>query len=579
MAPPWLSLLDDEVVLSTDDDVAGFEPAVKPAVRFGLVLLWVVIAGITRWLAFFVPVLDIDETAHIVGSWELLRGGLLYTDFVDNKPPLVYAYYAAAQWLAGPTLIGVRAVTTLVVVPLTAHAVSAWFGHTRRGIVAATAFLLYSSAFLAHDMLSANAEILMVLPGAWALALVNTEAKATVAWRAALAGVLLGLACLFKHQIAMWLPAVMLVTAWAAWRRGALPRAGLIAGAVAAGWSLPLVATWSWFRAHGGEQAMVYWLVTSNLGYAANPIRLGEAGERALANLLPFVIVTAPLWWAAWQGRRSDEPDYRRALAVTVLAASVPPVFVGLRFFPHYFIQLYVPLALAAAPALEAWVTTRPRLRAGPIVVAWTTAVVSVAMLMNAVLYFGDHRIYQETDPVYRRVAERLCIERCDAGATLFVWGYGPPFYYESRLRPATRFVVMVQSRLTPYVPGNRGSQRRLRDADSTVIVPEHWDWLMADLERHRATYILDAAPSRLYGWHAFPIDDYPRLRDYLKRHYALLDTIGGVRVYRRSDAGRRDTTGSDGETSRTSAANAPAPDAHHAARSQRSHRSFPMMK
>ena len=46
-----------------------------------------------------VGILDTDEAAHAVGSWVLLDGGRLYTDFVDNKPPLLYAYYALAQIL------------------------------------------------------------------------------------------------------------------------------------------------------------------------------------------------------------------------------------------------------------------------------------------------------------------------------------------------------------------------------------------------------------------------------------------------------------------------------------------------
>ena len=36
-----------------------------------------------------------------MGSWELLRGRLLYTDFADHKPPLLYVYYALAQLLFG----------------------------------------------------------------------------------------------------------------------------------------------------------------------------------------------------------------------------------------------------------------------------------------------------------------------------------------------------------------------------------------------------------------------------------------------------------------------------------------------
>ena len=42
-----------------------------------------------------------------MGSWVLLDGGRLYTDFVDNKPPLLYAYYALAQLLLGRGLFAV----------------------------------------------------------------------------------------------------------------------------------------------------------------------------------------------------------------------------------------------------------------------------------------------------------------------------------------------------------------------------------------------------------------------------------------------------------------------------------------
>ena len=52
-----------------------------------------------------------------MGSWVLLDGGRLYTDFVDNKPPLLYAYYALAQLLLGRGLFGVHAFTAMVSVP------------------------------------------------------------------------------------------------------------------------------------------------------------------------------------------------------------------------------------------------------------------------------------------------------------------------------------------------------------------------------------------------------------------------------------------------------------------------------
>ena len=114
--------------------VAGYPPASamprlarKPVLLFAL---FVAVSLLTRWLSLVVEVLDVDEAAYVVGSWELLRGRLLYADFVDNKPPLLYVYYALAQAAFGRGLIAVHLATALVTVPATALAASASSGTT-----------------------------------------------------------------------------------------------------------------------------------------------------------------------------------------------------------------------------------------------------------------------------------------------------------------------------------------------------------------------------------------------------------------------------------------------------------------
>ena len=72
-----------------------------PRRALSLLALFVGLSLLTRWLSLVVEVLDTDEAAHAVGSWVLLDRGRLYTDFVDNKPPLLYAYYALGQALLG----------------------------------------------------------------------------------------------------------------------------------------------------------------------------------------------------------------------------------------------------------------------------------------------------------------------------------------------------------------------------------------------------------------------------------------------------------------------------------------------
>jgi hypothetical protein len=213
--------------------------------------------------------------------------------------------------------------------------------------------------------------------------------------------------------------------------------------------------------------------------------------------------------------------------------ASLPPAFLGFRFFPHYFIQLYVPLVLVAAPWLDE-VIQRPLSRAGRTVVVWTTVMLVGFTVANAVLYLGPAgTVYSERLPVYREVAERLRADVCATGATLFVWGPAPNLYYYSDLEPASRFVALSQARLTGYIPGNLASNRGEIPTEG-IIVPAHWDWLMSDLEKHRATFIVDTAPANLYRWGRYPVSDYPRLQRYLDDHFDLVATIREVRIYRR---------------------------------------------
>ena len=75
---------------------------------------------------------------------------------------------------------------------------------------------------------------------------------------------------------------------------------------------------------------------------------------------------------------------YWKVLVGGLIAASFAAASIGLRFFPHYFVQLYIPLAIGAAP----WIAT---LFAWPLTTAaWATAVYSLAVCDN--LHYLEHR-------------------------------------------------------------------------------------------------------------------------------------------------------------------------------------------
>src|SRR5262245_23219448 len=148
-----------------------------------------------------------------------MDGKLLYTDFVNNKPPLLYVYYALAQWVFGRGLVAVHLFTALFTIPVTAFGASAFFEHSRKSIIAGLLFLLFSAAFLAHDMHSSNTEILMILPGTWALVFIRSEQRAQKATAIIIAGFLMGVGVLLKYQIAAWLAPIALATGWIFWKQ------------------------------------------------------------------------------------------------------------------------------------------------------------------------------------------------------------------------------------------------------------------------------------------------------------------------------------------------------------------------
>jgi hypothetical protein len=518
-------------------------PAGRPAIvgetgvghPVGLFGAFVLVSLLTRWLSLVVEILDIDEAAHAVGSWVLLDGGRLYTDFVDNKPPLLYAYYALAQLLLGRGLFAVHLFTAVVTVPLTALAASAAFRHDRRGVAAGLLWLVYGTSFLAHDMLAASADLVLLLPASWAIALAATERRANRGASLLLAGLLLGLATLMKHSAAFWLPAL----GWAAaGGRGSPGRTGAAHRVLTlgAGFALPLLAMWAAFAATGGARDLVYWLISRNVTYAANPITAAGGLGRAARYLLPWLVATAPLWWA-WRSARPGLGERQRRLIDGLVVLGLLPALVGFRFFPHYFVPAVFALSLGAGPAVAQW-WERPRDRARRVFVASTLVLALGFAGANAWLYLGGSGVYRESDPVYRTVADRLAADECFPGSRLFVWGWAPSFYYEVGLRggrPASRFAVLAQAGLTGYVPGNPDGARR-REPGAPDPAPAHWDWLMGDLERARATYILDTAPAGLNRWDRYPLGDYPRLDRYVAEGYERIAEVSRVDVYRRRD-------------------------------------------
>ncbi|HUR33115.1 MAG TPA: glycosyltransferase family 39 protein [Vicinamibacterales bacterium] len=493
-----------------------------------LLVGFVAVAALTRAVVSGLDVINVDEASYMVGASELLHGRLPYTAFGDNKPPLIYVYYAAAQLVGGHGIDAVRLLTTLVTIPLTAFAVSAFYGHDRRGVIGAILFLLYSAAYTASDMLAVNCEPVMMLPLAWALVALRDQRDARRPERAFIAGLLIGVASLIKYQAGLWVPALALavsVATWSEWRATLRVLCAMTIGLL-----LPLFATVTVFAVAGGLDGLLYWNVTHNFEYLQNPLHIGEALSRGAGRVLPFLAVTSVLWYGWLRSPAVAPSRYWEMLVAGVIGASAAAATLGLRFFPHYFIQLYVPLAIAAAP-WAASVLVWPLRSPGWAVTAITTAAIAGWTTANAA------RLSTQTVPTLNgaatSVSERLKADACYTGSSMFVWGSAPEFYYHAGLPLATQF-FFPEFPLVRYYAGNpTATAARARPGRRTRRV-RHWSRLMADLHRSRPTYILDTAPSGIARWQYFPVSDYPMLHRLIQRQYSSMGSVNGVEIYRR---------------------------------------------
>ena len=486
-------------------------------------LALVVASAVARALLVGAPSLS-DESVHLLGSWTLMDGGRLYVDFVDNKPPLLYAAFAAPQAVLGRGIGAVRLLAFLLVVPLTGLAASAILGHGRRGRWAAVLYVLFSASYLPEDALPVHTELLMLLPAGWAMALVARGGPTAGPLRAVASGVLLGLAALVKPTALLWLAALPVAELRRREGTGRMAAAMRIAVAALAGVAVPLAATALVFARRGDIPELAEWTVFFNVRYAGAAIDPGEVALRAIRALLPWLTATGVLWWAYARGHRDHRADAPWALIDVLVLCSVPAVLVGWRFFGHYFLQALFPLCLGAAPQ-AARLSARPWTRAAKIagsVVALTVVGFGAA---NAWLLHAREDVIEETFPLHREVAAFLEADPCRAGASLFVWGIAPRLYVATGIGPASRF-VLPQETISGYRPGRR-------DPDRSTVREAHRALLLSELRDHGATYILDLAPSGYHRWEAFPLTSFPELYALVRERYEIAGVVSGVVVHR----------------------------------------------
>jgi hypothetical protein len=356
-------------------------------------------------------VLWADDGLPLAAAMEVARGKTLYRDVWFDKPPMVAWIALAWGARAGIALRIAGAIYVMAIAWVCGLCARAKWGE-REGVFA----MFFAAWFLVFGLPSAviplASDLLLILPHAAAI---------YFAWRgrAFLSGAAAGVGLLCSSK------AIFVLAACALWQWRALPMLAL-------GFAAPNVIVLAWMWMHGSaseyyRQAWRWGSIYASNTFVGHPVWEGFRRTWDWAGFQSALVIGAAVAIAR----------DRRWRMLAWIALCIAGVILGLRFFPRYYFLLLPPMAIAAARGWSAMLRARA---------AWVALVVLLAI---PVVRFGPGYVRLARGGRSRDLAmdtdSRAAAAKLDAmaqpGDTLFVWGFRPDIFIDSRLPAGTRFL------------------------------------------------------------------------------------------------------------------------------------------
>jgi hypothetical protein len=301
-----------------------------------------------------------DEAGYLLVARYAGSGGPhLYGELWVDRPPLLVAFFRAADALGGLTAVRLLTLLPVVVVVLAACSAGRTLGGPRGGLAAgAVAAALSTTPLLSAPEL--NGELLaapFVMAGCAVglRALAPDRSGTRQAWAVLLAGAVGAAALLVKQNFvdALVLLAVVVLARTA---RGQLPvrRGAVLLGCLAAGALVPVALAVAWAGARGVAPVELWQVLlafrSESLAVIASS-DLGPPSRRAVelavagttSGVLPLLVLVA-----AVQLRARPVPDVAVGL-LAMWAVALLSIALGGSYWTHYATQLLPAAALSAA--------------------------------------------------------------------------------------------------------------------------------------------------------------------------------------------------------------------------------------
>lgn len=436
-----------------------------------------------------------------------LHGGLPYIAVWDQHPPGMAALFAVAQAIIPDPVIGARLAASLAVA-LTAILIQRFgarhAGRPRAGMAAAVLYIVCTARWFG---LAANTEVFNCVCVTAAAYLLYSAASHAAArrrgWggtaRAVAAALILGVGLQIKYVVIA--DASLLCLFYLALRRHYGDRwtnlASVALALMAAGLA-PTLAAVAWFAAQGALAPFLAANISANVEYLSVTSTADFIAVSTASGLAPVAgaVLVAIIALARLPRRHLRWHSPAGWIAVWLLGAFVNACL-PLKFYGHYWIDLYPPLCLAATLSLArlAWTrhpAVRTRILAAGLATAFATAVPYMLVASTRAI-----RASQADTP---RAVARYLLEAGAQGNDTFVYDYQPVIYALVGLRPPTPYVLGSELSWFTYSSGVNGpvELERIMDGDSRFVVLN----LRRPGEYHPPGGLDDIMASRLARYH-----------------------------------------------------------------------------
>ena len=449
-----------------------------------------------------------DEDYHLAAAINILHGKVPYRDFWYDKPPLTALYYLLIAGYPGWPLRLLDGAYVLVACYLAFRLSKALWG-VAEGYLAALLLAFFLAFYLPSAVIPFAADALMIVPH---LAAIYYAQQRSPMWSGCFAGV----AFLANPK------AVFVLASCVAWLPAQTP-------IVVAGFTEPLVfalliAIWSGSWSGYIEQVWRWGWIYAEGSPVTNPVRTGLVRTLDWAGFHAAAVSAAAFALARFS--RSERTKFAAWFLLSFSAVAL-----GTRFAPHYFLQLLPPMVVAASRGIAlAW--TRYGRRAAA-VFAMLALIPFIRFAPRYVMLAIDN--VRGLPPQWSDVAMDLDSHAAAAkirslaqpSDTLFVWGYRPDIYVDTRLVSDSRF---WDSQPLTGVPADRHLSA------TTPIYSAPAQKNREELARSHPTFVVDGLG---------PLNPnlqpavYPELRPWLA-HYRLVARTRLCLIYRLYDSEKK---------------------------------------